>query len=89
MESNGDIRIIRDLAQQYAEIAAKPIQDDRRELWRKHNSLIRTRPLIYVRWFACAHEVTRPQLECRDPFYRGHEAYLRRTIFQDRIAHLC
>ena len=48
-----DRTVIRELARRVAEIAARPVQDERRDLWRRHNSLQRTRPLIYVRWFAC------------------------------------
>lgn len=47
-----DITILRSLAAQYAELSADPVMDVRRDLWRRHNSLKRTRPLIYVRAFA-------------------------------------
>ena len=80
-----DIEIIRDLAKKYAEIASKDIQEERRELWRDHNSLIRTRPLVYVRWFLARKEVITPQLECEDPFFRRHEGTLRFWIFHDSI----
>ena len=63
MQNAKDITILRDLAKRYAEIASKPIQDERRDLWRKHNSLVRTRPLIYMRAFACWSEMpeSKPQ----------------------------
>ena len=32
-----DIRVLRELAEQYAEVAQKPVQEERRELWRAHN----------------------------------------------------
>jgi phage gp46-like protein len=32
-----DIKIVRDLAQQYAELAAKPVQEERRKLWAAHH----------------------------------------------------
>jgi hypothetical protein len=41
-----DRQILRGLAQRVAEIAARPIQEERRRLWRKHNSLQRVRPMI-------------------------------------------
>ena len=47
-----DITILRDLAAQYMTICDQPVMDKRRNLWRKHNSLKRTRPLIYIRAFA-------------------------------------
>ena len=80
-----DLQIIRDLARQYAEVAAQPVQDERRELWRAHNSLERTRPLIYVRWLAAWHEHPDARPLCDDPFLAGHEAFLRMHIFQDTL----
>ncbi|MHC4886484.1 MAG: hypothetical protein ACYTGH_15520, partial [Planctomycetota bacterium] len=40
--------ILRDLAQEVAELASQPIQQERIELWKKHNSLQDCRPLILV-----------------------------------------
>ena len=80
-----DVEILRGLAKRVAEIAGSDIQDERRRLWRDHNSLVRTRPPVYVLWPACSHEITEPQLECEDPFYRGHEMFLRDAIFQDSL----
>jgi len=85
MENNGDVQILRELARKYAEIAAKPIQDERRDLWRDHNSLVRTRPPIYVRWFAAWQEAPESKLQCVDPFYQEHETFLRQMIVQDTI----
>ena len=86
MGNPGDIRVLRDLAKQVAEIAAKEIQDQRRDLWRRHNSLQRTRPLLYVRYFACWQEVFPDEkLQCEDPFFRGHERLKRQSIYQDRL----
>jgi hypothetical protein len=82
-ENNRDIRILRELAKKVNEIAGKPVQNERRELWRKHNSLQFTRPLIYVRWIATVWEILGPQLQCEDPFFRQHELTLREKIFQD------
>ena len=85
MGPSGDIIILRELAKRYAEIAARPIQAERRDLWRRHNSLQRTRPLIYVRWLAAWHEAEESRLQCEDPFLRDHETFLRQMIFQDTI----
>ncbi|HUS47899.1 MAG TPA: hypothetical protein VM098_07260 [Phycisphaerae bacterium] len=43
-----DRTILRDLAGRVAEIAALPIMAERREMWKKHNSLHRVRPMILV-----------------------------------------
>ncbi|MGQ9731720.1 MAG: hypothetical protein ACUVX8_10665 [Candidatus Zipacnadales bacterium] len=85
MSVNGDVAILRELAKQYVEIAAKPIQDERRDLWRRHNSLQRTRPLIYVGWLAAWGETDLARLECQDPLFRHFETVLRQQIFQDVI----
>jgi len=85
MSTVADVSILRELAKRYAEIAAKPVQDERRELWRKHNSLVRTRPLLYVGWFAAWHEAPESRLQCQDPFYQQHERFLRQVLFQDTL----
>jgi hypothetical protein len=81
-----DIQILRDLARQYAEIAADPIQDAKRDLWRKHNSLRPTRtPILatYGMWNVWCREVFGDQaMQCVDPFYRQHERWLRMQLFQ-------
>jgi hypothetical protein len=43
-----DRTILRELARRLADIAALPVQEERRQLWIKHNSLQRVRPLIFV-----------------------------------------
>ncbi|MFP3903507.1 MAG: hypothetical protein ACLFWB_04605 [Armatimonadota bacterium] len=83
--TKSDVALLRQLAKQYAEIAAKPIQDERRDLWRRHNSLKRTRPLVYVRWLAAWNEHPWSELECRDPLFRTQEKFFKQMIFQDTI----
>jgi len=86
MSSKHDVTVLRELAKRVAEIAAKDVQDERRDLWRRHNSLQWTRPLIYVRWFACLQEVLPDEkLQCADPLFRQHERSLREAIYQDRL----
>ena len=77
-----DRTILRDLAKQYADITSKPVQDKRRELWRKHNSLQQTRPLIYIRAFAWK-EMEQSKCVCEDQFFRLYEDFLRKQIFRD------
>ena len=77
-----DVTILRDLSKQYLDICNKPVQQERRELWRKKNSLKPVRPLIYVR--ACAwHEMPQSRCLCEDPFFRGYENFFRHAIFWD------
>ena len=79
-----DTIILRELAKQYAEICTDPVQDERRALWRMHNSLRRTRPLIYVRAFAWQEM---PQSNCliEDPFLRQYEDFFRRHLFWNTL----
>lgn len=89
MESNGDIRTLRDLARQYAEAAAKPIQNERRDLWRAHNSLKATRPPVLVIFNIkncwCRERFDDCAMQCQDPFYREHERALRMALFHDSL----
>ena len=48
MSHDNDVTVLRDLARQVAEIASRDVMDERRDLWRRHNSLQRTRPLLVV-----------------------------------------
>ena len=84
MNNGKDVTILRDLAKQYVAIANKDIQDERRYLWRKHNSLVRTRPLVYVRAFACWNEFPESKLQCEDRVFQQHERFMRQAIVQDR-----
>jgi hypothetical protein len=77
-----DIAILRDLATRYVEICNKPVIDERRNLWRRHNSLKRTRPLIYVRAWAWQ-EMPESELRCEDPFFRHYEDFFRQSLFRD------
>ena len=76
--------ILRDLARQYVEICARPVQAERRKLWRRHNSLKRTRPLIYVRAFAWG-EMPQSRCHCEDPFARPYADFFRRHLFWDTM----
>lgn len=84
-KSNHDVQVLRELARRYADVAHKPVQDERRDLWRKHNSLVRTRPPIYVRWLAAWHEAAENRLECHGPFFHPYERFFRQMLFQDTI----
>ncbi len=75
-----DRRVIRDLAKQYREICAAPVQTERRDLWRRHNSLVMTPPLIYVRAFAW-HEMPQAACVCEDPLLRQYEGFFRHSLF--------
>ena len=77
---SADQDILRELVQRYLEVCHTERQAERRRLWRMHNSLKPTRPLIYARAFAWA-EMPESRCRCRDPFYREHENMLRHRLF--------
>ncbi len=80
-----EINVLKELAKKAMEIANKPVQDERRNLWRQHNSFKKTRPLIYVREFAFNEILDKKSLRCDDPFYRTYEEQLHAIIFRDTI----
>ena len=82
---SADITILRELAKAYAEVSREPEQNRRRDLWRWHNSLKMTRPLIYVRAFAWE-EMAASKCECEDPFLRHYEGVLRHHLFWHTLA---
>ena len=79
-----DAQTLRELAKRYAELSNSPIQDQRRDLWRRHNSLIKTRPPIYVRagWSEAPEVHVR---QCADPFCQAYESWLRVQLFRGGI----
>ena len=79
-----DVTILRDLAKQYMDVCACPVQDVRRNLWRSHNSLKKTRPPIYVRAFAWR-EMPQSECRCEDSFLRTYEDFFRRHLFWDSL----
>ena len=81
-----DQTIIRNLASQLAEIAALPVQEETRRLWRKLNGLKPERPMVtidQVCWneMAVGDELT---LQCENDFCRGLELQMRQTLYQWR-----
>ena len=84
MPPSKDRQIIRELAEQVAELAALPVQEEKRRLWRKLNALKPERPMVMmdqVCWneMELGDELT---LKCEDPECRGYEIFLRRTLYQ-------
>lgn len=79
-----DTEILRQLAQRYLDACHHPVQNERRDLWRRHNSLQPTRPLIYLRAFAWK-EMPQSRCQCQDAFYRSWEDFFRRHLFWDSL----
>ncbi|UCH34521.1 MAG: hypothetical protein JSV65_18685 [Armatimonadota bacterium] len=85
MTSTNDIRVLRDLAARYVGICDTDTQRERRDLWRKHNSLVKTRPPIYVRGVPWNEVPELQHLECDDPFLRRYETWFRQMLYQETI----
>ena len=79
-----DRMVLRELASQYLEICHHPEQDERRDLWRRLNSLKQTRPPIYVRAFAFG-EMEQSRCLCEDPLYRIYESIFRHRLFWNSL----
>ena len=79
-----DIAIIRELAACVAEIAALPVQEEKRALWRQLNALRPARPMVMIDQ-VCWNEMYLDDelvLRCTDPECRGYEEFLRHTLYQ-------
>ena len=98
MVSPKDRRILRHLAVQVAELAARPIEREKRALWFKHNALERIRPLVFCDPENGWNEIITPdQLACEGARARRWEMMLRKEVFwgaemcDDRVTmpHFC
>jgi hypothetical protein len=80
--SSDDRNILRALARRVAEIAELPIQRERRNLWRLHNSLKTIRPMILVFPEGSWQELLRGEdLRCKDEWARNIEWQLRSRVY--------
>jgi hypothetical protein len=84
MIEQADLKIIRDLAARVAEIAALPVQEEKRRLWRKLNALQPERPMVMIDQ-VCWNEMDlgdELKLRCSDPECRQYEEFLRQLLYQ-------
>ena len=86
MLNKNDVNIIRGLAAQVAEIAALPVQEEKRELWRKLNARRPVRPMVMIAQ-ACWNEMNvhdELTLRCTDKECRGYEDQFRRILYPNK-----
>jgi hypothetical protein len=79
-----DQEILRELAGRVGELAALPVQDEKRRLWRALNGLKPERPMVTVDQ-VCWNEMDidgKLNLRCEDQECRSYEWAFRRTLFQ-------
>ncbi len=84
MATSYEITVLRELAKQVAEIAALPVQEEKRTLWRKLNALKPERPMVMIDQ-VCWNEMNigdELTMRCEDGECRGYEWYLRSTLYQ-------
>ena len=80
--SPGDREILRGLATRVAELAARPIEEEKKNLWYKHNALEPTRPLIFCDPENGWNEIITPdQITCEGDTARWWEMALRKEIY--------
>ena len=77
-----DRLVLRRLAGTVAELACRPIEDEKRDLWYRHNALKPTRPLIFCDPENGWGEIILPEhIECEGDQARAWEWHFRREIF--------
>ncbi len=83
MLNKTDRAVIRDLAGRVAEIAALPVQEEKRALWRRLNALDPVRPMVIVDQVAWNEiQCEELALRCTEPECRSYETALRRSLYQ-------
>ena len=81
-----DVKVLRELAMQYAAAAADHRNEDNLILHRNVNDLKMTRPVVLIDehpWHELNHDGSLT-LQCEDPFLRGYENHFRRTLYKWR-----
>lgn len=86
MMKNADKSLLGELARQYAEAAASPVNEEKKTLWRGLNGLRPQRPMVMVDQVCWGELEDSPELalKCEDKTLRGFEQRLRRSLYQWR-----
>ncbi|MCL5072700.1 MAG: hypothetical protein M1308_17675, partial [Actinobacteria bacterium] len=82
--TKNDIKILRELGKEYAQIAFLDIQEERKKLWSNLNDLKQTKPLVWLTEI-CWHEMNindELTLKTHNEVCQKIETELRRTIYQ-------
>jgi hypothetical protein len=80
MISQSDRSVIRDLAEQWMELAALPVMDERKRGWKATHDLQPKRPMILFETAWIDGFVTPAEILCEDPFLRRVEQNMRITL---------
>ena len=78
-----DRQVLRELGRRVAQIAALPVQRETIALWKAHNRLKPLRPMVMIDQIPWHEMNVNDELtnRCHDPFCKGLETQLRRTIY--------
>jgi len=77
-----DCALLRTLANQVADLASHPREEEKRKLWYRHNALLPTRPLIFCDPEGGWDEIIPPSsLQCQGEPARTWELVLRKETF--------
>jgi hypothetical protein len=77
-----DVRVLRELAERVRLLADRPIEKEKERLWREHNALMPTRPVVFCDPENGWNEIIPPDdLSCRENLAREWEYALRKEIF--------
>ena len=81
---NKDYLILRELGNRVAEIAALPVQQEKKKLWTANNDLHPVRPMVYIDQLPWHELDTTEEMElgCTDPFFRTVEQNLRMLLYR-------
>lgn len=82
----GEIDVLRKLAEEWAEIADLSVHKEKARLWQKLNDLESDRPMVWINEIPW-HEMNVGDelgLRCKDPWARSQEDLMRKTIYQWR-----
>ena len=75
--SQSDRQILRRLAGTVAELAARPVEEEKQKLWARHNALEWTRPMVFCDPENGWKEIIPPdQIECENQLARQWEMHL-------------
>ncbi len=81
-----EMQVLRELAKEYAEAAALPVNAEKKRLWLQLNHLHMERPMLTIDQIPWNEMDVDGSLQCRvnDPYWRGVEWRLRTTLYKFR-----
>ena len=79
-----EIEILRTLAKKYADVAALPVQAEKRAMWLKLNSINMERPMLLIDQIPWNEMDVDGSLVCqvKDPYWSGVEREMRQTLYK-------